>query len=616
MLRASSLGLSLPSSNIFAVQQCRRLSGARSRWAPSLGLLRHSSHSTNSLTAHPSPPSSALDREFEEELLTPKPERGALHNSGDVHRPFSREKPPHVENTTETRPVSFARFQTEALRPIALAEEKLSHMTEPKSKYFNGSQTRHVRPLQYAKVDAAIEVLQRRAENPTYQPSYPPDVFWEKNGLDPALELEIWINLKTMSVTNSVDEGWNAYLYLVDAIHQNPVVQEQLFPHVKFAHLHRLCRLLAGNVPKTHRQYLRLLSVMTYINYYGGPLQQFEFTALIDNAGQGWRKVHREDFAHARDVYNDLMQGRLPSVSANLSPEYSTLRGVTFGPDAYSLSSLASQAARSLDMSAMRGVFKAFDKHGVTPNRITYLSQLKYFIEKRDLSGLRMSLRLMRSLNLEIGIDGLNHCMDGYSRLGRLGVSIMIYRLLRHNLKPGAWEYGDESEIDSIVALLGEEYIFVEAGVVPDQITYQTAIQVMAYHGHFFLAVEALLDMLTSANESNSAVSEPGLTEYRSLFLGFSRHAVPPSTHGDSGWTLPNLREIFMKFLELPSDTQINHFTLYSIMTAFDKCTDRDDAELRIIWRRIHATFDVTPIKPHSISTTAMLKKRLFPEES
>ncbi|KAF5321028.1 hypothetical protein D9619_001091 [Psilocybe cf. subviscida] len=616
MLRASSLGLSFPSSNIFVVQQCRRLSGARSRWAPFLGPLRRSSHSTSNSTAHPSQPSSTLDREFEEELLASKPERGALNNSNAVRLPFSREKPPRVENTTETRPVSSARFQTEALRPIIVAEEKLSHTTESKNKHTNGSKTHHVLPLHYAKVDAAIEVLQKRAENPTYQPNYPLDVFWEKTGLDPALELDIWMNLKKMGTTDSVDEGWDAYLYLVDVIHQNPVVQEQLFPHIKFAHLHRLCRLLATNVPKTHRQYLRLLSVMTYINYYGGPLQQFEFTALIDNAGKGWRRVHREDFAHARDVYNDLMQGRLPSISADLPQEYSTLRGVTFEPDVYSLSSLASQAARSLDLSAMRGVFKAFEKHGVVPNRITYLSQLKYYIDKRDLAGLRMSLQRMRSLNLEIGIEGLNHCMDGYSRLGRVEVSIMIYRLLRHNLTPETWEYGDEDEIDDVAAQLGEEYIFVEADLVPDQITYRTAIQVMSYHGHFYLALEALLDMLSPAVESNGVVSEPGLVEYRSLFLGFSRHAAPSSMQSDSGWTLVNLREIFMKFLELPSDTQINHFTLQSIMTAFDKCTDHDDAELRIIWRRIHAAFDVTPIKPNSLSTTAMLKRRLFPEES
>lgn len=512
----------------------------------------------------------------------------------------------------ETRPVSSARFQMEALHPIIVAEEKLSHTEEPKNKHTIGLRTRQVPPLQYAKVDAAIEVLQKRIESPTYQPNYPPDVFWEKPGLDRTLELEIWTNLKKLGVTESVDEGWDAYLYLVDAIHQNPAVQEQLFPHIKFAHLHRLCRLLAETKPKTHRQYLRLLSVMTYINYYGGPLQQFEFVALIDNAGKGLRRVHREDFAYARDVYNDLMQGRLPCVSANLPLEYLTLQGVSFKPSVYSLSSLASQAARSSDMSAMRGVFKAFETHNITPNRITYLSQLKYFIDKQDLPGLRMGLRMMRSLNMEIGIDGLNHCMDGYSRLGRLDVSLMIYRLLRHNLSPEAWEYGDEMEIDNMIAKLGEEYIFFEADIVPNRTTYRTAIKAMAYHGHFHLAVETLLEM---ANDPNSAVQEPGLEEYRSLFLGFRKHAVPPGMHGDSGWTLANLREIFKRFLELPSTTQINHFTLHIIMTAFDKCTDNDVAELRIIWRHIHQAFAVTPIKPKSRSTTALLKKRLFPDE-
>ncbi|KAF8974733.1 hypothetical protein BDZ97DRAFT_1646799 [Flammula alnicola] len=403
---------------------------------------------------------------------------------------------------------------------------------------------------------------------------------------------------------------------------------QQRIQHVPFSHLHRFCRLLARNRPKTHRQFLRLLSVMTYIKHCGGELKKHEFNALIDHAGKGWRKTHPEDVAKAMGVFNDLMAGRMPGSSEYAPADQQALGGPPFQPDIYTVTSLISIAARGEDTMTLRGLSALMRDAELTPNRITHLAMLRYFVERADMTGFRATLQKMRQLGLDLGLDGLNACIMAYSQHRRLDVVLMVYRLLRHNMVPEL--YRGEGDINDAVAQLGEEFIFVEEEIVPDKATYTSVIQTMAYHGQFRGTIEVFIDMLSSPNEepgaplvpTESGELQPARYEptpgiYRAIFLGFSKYAVPPFdvTAEEPDWTHDNLLELFDRFLALPPDTHLTQANVYIVMAAFAKTTASDLDAMRDAWKAIDGRFGIKLNKPDADSRLVKLKKQLFPDD-
>ena len=428
-------------------------------------------------------------------------------------------------------------------------------------------------------------------------------------------------HLKVMATTDSVDEGWNSYVCLVDLISGTPSLHRHV-QHIPFAHLHRMARLLSRNRPQTRRQFLRLLAVLTYLNYWGGKLKQHEWNALVAHAGSGWRKTKLEDFGNAMKVFNDMRAGRLPGSSDLLPPDREFLEGPVSQPDIYTYTSLLAIASRATDGKNLYNISSMLTKAGLPPNRITHLSLMRYFTLKADLGGIRATLLKMRQQDLELGLDGLNACLWAYGRSARLDIVMMIYRILRHNVLP---ETSEQKDINDTIGQLGEEYIFVEPELQPNEITLTTVIQVMAYYGHFTSTLNVFMDMLSFANlekgaplERNSAGEyeptsyKPSLAVFRAIFLGFSRHAK--HVQHDSDWNMDNLSEIFDLFLELPPDSNLTRNTIYLIMLAFDKASGRDIKMLRDVWMRMERRFGNVFHKAHSVSRLAKLKRLLFPE--
>jgi hypothetical protein len=214
--------------------------------------------------------------------------------------------------------------------------------------------------------------------------------------------------------------------------------------------------------------------------------------------------------------------------------------------------------------------------------------------------------------------------MWAYGRNGRLDLVMMIYRILRHNVVPETST--GLKEISRIIRLLREEHIFVEPEIRPNAVTLTTVIQIMAYHGHFSYAIDVFMDMLSFKNlEKGAPVEEitagvyepvsyqPSLAVFRAIFLGFSRHAqqIPYL----SEWNMESLSPIFDLFLELPSNINPNHNTIYFIMLAFDKASGRDIKILRDVWIRIDRRFGLELHKVHSVSRLARLQRLLFSEK-
>ena len=428
-----------------------------------------------------------------------------------------------------------------------------------------------------------------------------------------------------MATTDSVEKGWKSYVFLVDFISGSPVVRRHV-QHIPFAHLHRMVRLLSRNRPQTRRQFLQLLAILTYINYWGGELKQYEWNALVVHAGSGWRKTTLGNVRKAMKVFNDMRAGRLPGSSDFLPPDREFLDGPPVEPDIYTLTSLLAIASRTVNSRKVHKISSMMSKAGLPPNRITHLSLMRYFTLKGDLDGIRVTLMKMRRQGLELGLDGLNSCLWAYGRNGRPDLVMMIYRILRHNVLPETDT--PQKAINHIIEHLGEEYVFVEPEIQPNEVTFTTVIQVMAYHGHFSYTLNVFMDMLSFNNAEKGTLLEkvsagayertsykPSLAVFRAIFLGFSRHAKYIQHDSDSDWNMDNLSHIFELFLELPSDSNLTHNTIYFIMLAFDKASGRDNKKLRSVWERMDRRFGIVLHKAHSVSRLARLQRLLFPEK-
>ena len=433
-------------------------------------------------------------------------------------------------------------------------------------------------------------------------------------------------HLVILTNTQVVEKAWNSYITLIDIITCVPSIYKRL-PHIPYAHLHRLTRLLAGNQPKTHRQYLRLLAVMTYIKHSGGTIMQHQYNALVDHAGKGWRKTREEEVQHAKRVAKDLEKGRLPGLTEE-AYEFENEDYAGLSPDIYTFTTLLATASRALSTKELLNISSIMQKAGLPPNRITHLALLRYFTQKRNLGGVRSTLQKMRSQNLEMGVDGLNACMWAYGLNEKVDIALMIYRLLRHNVVPET--YVGVGDVNETASQLAEEYIFVDAEMRPNAITFTMLIQMMAYLGHFQAVLDIFQDMLTFENKEQGAplhpdgagelkptTYQPTVAVYRNIFLGFSRHGFPHDYIQDSdqaGWTLENLIVLFERFLHLPSGSVLTYSNVDIIIKAFS-VTSRENTELmREVWLAIEESFGPIVLKPSSSSRLMRLKMKLFPE--
>lgn len=434
-------------------------------------------------------------------------------------------------------------------------------------------------------------------------------------------------HLVTLANTQDVEDAWHSYITLIDFIIRIPSIHRHL-AHIPFAHLHRLIRLLASNLPKTHRQYLRLLAVLTYLKHSGGAIMQYQYNALLDHSGRGWRKTREEEVQHAKSVATELRMGRLPGlVEEAYDFENEDYPGLN--PDIYTYTTLLATAARASSTKELLNIASLMQKAGLPPNRITHLALLRYFTQKRYLFGVRSTLQKMRYQNLELGLDGLNACMWAYGRNERVDIAWRIYRLLRHNVVPET--YVGEEDVNRIASLLAEEYIFVEPDIRPNEITFTMLIQMMAYLGRFKIVLDVFHDMLNFLNmeqgaplvvgdsgELNPSAYQPTVAVYRNVFLGFAKHGIPKSharTSDESGWTLKNLTALFDCFLQLRSDSTVTYANVDIIMKAFS-VTSGDDLQLmRDVWTSIEDRFGPIVIKPTSTSRLMRTKMKLFPEQ-
>ena len=415
--------------------------------------------------------------------------------------------------------------------------------------------------------------------------------------------------LHVIATTQSSADAWDAYR-MVSTLIADPIAKEH--HTIPLAHFHRLARLLGSTKPRTRTLFLRLLSVLASLKRAGGTVHTWEWNALIDCAGKGWRKTRLEDYRASLDVYEDMVAQGPPEEDGHDHPTTDQEESTAVAkPNIITYTTLLYIACRTLIPAAVRHAGGLLRLSGIRPNLITHLSMLRYFTRTSQLSGIRSTIMRIREQGFEMGVDGINACMTAFVRNSQMDIAATIYRVLRHHVVP-EHDVG-EHDIDAAIRYLDVvEGIVVGENIMPDCVSYTIIIQGFAYQGDLIQALQVFTHMLSSPDiepfaplvpnkkgELQPAAYPTTLPVFRALFLGFARHSQLPvpkqdrdklSTrlkllaHAPSPWTLSNLEPIFKSFLDLPVGTRPSERTIYWILVAFAKTSGRDVQKMQKVW--------------------------------
>lgn len=420
--------------------------------------------------------------------------------------------------------------------------------------------------------------------------------------------------LNVLATAQDVGAAWDAYYTLMSL----PRFQERL--PIPWQHLHRLTRLIASVRPRTRALFIRLLSVISTIHRTGGTVQLWQWNALLDFAGKGWRKTTPEAFRTALDVYHDLISNKPPgacfskkSVGLHAVEEEPTeSAGPLLEPDIWTFTTILNIAISTSNVKTVRHAAALLESSGQRPNAVTYLSYIRYYTKLGRLLGVRSILAQMVSNDMELGLDGTNACIWAFGRNNRLDIAEVIYKVLRSNISQDA-----DPEVEQLRRQLAEENIRVPHDVVPDHITYTCLVQAYAYRGHLEECLTVFMDMITALDppgKRRTAAEDPEkaqlyLPVYRAIFIGFVRHgqvprvvqpgvrygaemlALSPATDDSSPWALKALDPLFEDFLRIPRGVEPTENLIFWILTAFAKTSGEDKRKLRRVYRLLEERF-------------------------
>ena len=423
-----------------------------------------------------------------------------------------------------------------------------------------------------------------------------------------------------------IDEAWSAYQQLLN---DHPTHARQAIPqkylHGFAASLVSRAKWMPAQKTRTQTTFLRLLSVLNTIYYTGGQVRLWEWNALMECAGRGWRRTRMDDFNASMGIFQDMLANRAPGSSlsddgSQLLHDASKVASQPVSPDVVTYTTLLAIAGRTLNQQILQEAETLLVSSGLAPSHITHLAYIRYHARKGKLAGVRSTLAVMKANGIALGMEGINACVWAYGRNGRLDISALIYRILRHRV-PQAHEAEEEEEDvtpeEAALELEKLEGIVIPPGLKPDAITYYTLVQAYAYRGHFHPCLAVFTDMIASphiltgsladvdAPTDGPTIPDPVLPVYRALFLGFARHAMSPrhahlanvvvvsrgADRPPAAWTLAQLAELFATFVGLPGGARPNARTVYWLLVAFAVTSGYDRAVLRDVWARLAARY-------------------------
>ena len=379
--------------------------------------------------------------------------------------------------------------------------------------------------------------------------------------------------LHIISETQSTSEAWEAYSTLL-SVHKSRVAMSNDTKGstsqngsneltIPYPHLHRLARLLSATRPRTRLLFLRLLSVLTTLRSTGGPIFLWEWNALMDCAGKGWRKSNIQDYRAAVSIFQDMVTSRRAGSSSS-EPSHTAFqwrdtlpadRLPAEQPDIITFTTLLDIASRTTNDQAIQHAISLLAASELPWNNVTHMARLPYFIHTNQLRAVRGILLL--SVTRGLDIVTLNGCLWGYAHKGRLRVVMQVYHLLRRNIPAEDRAYYESDSLPFSLdhkgymgnngqdenPILNIPGFIPQATMAPDAVTYTLLVQALCYHGDLIGALIVFRDMVSTVdpalrppgsrrgNTQSTYCYKPTYAIYRAIFLGFTRHAnkKPPT---------------------------------------------------------------------------------------
>lgn len=435
---------------------------------------------------------------------------------------------------------------------------------------------------------------------------------------EPSPSSAISRDLDNISSGKDLQRVWTCYLNLTRIQNTHPVVQE-LFPDSRIPSklLSRLSHFIIHSRPITASHFPALLKVMQHLWDIGSVPPRARWNALIRFAADGQRRGGKNGVRKSLAILNDYtkglrpgssMQGRAASLPSILDPNSPNQ------PNISTYNIIIHIAAKAMDGHLFRDAIDLLDRSGLAPTRITYLAQLNYYAEKKQLGHVRDVVRRLNEDGVDLGVDGINACLWAYTLSNQHSVALDIYRVLRDN------RHADEDP-ETIARLRNKletyEHIRIPSDARPDKRTYVMLIQTMSYNGNFTEAISIFADFLECTPRGR--IHPSTAPAFRAIFHGFSKHAVgrleelTDFNNPHNKWNLASLQRIYRLFLKLPPREVPSRSTIYWIMVAFDKASDHDVDLLQERWSELENRF--APTSPWLFAQPRLqrMKGMLFP---
>ncbi|KAJ3535413.1 hypothetical protein NMY22_g6496 [Coprinellus aureogranulatus] len=326
--------------------------------------------------------------------------------------------------------------------------------------------------------------------------------------------------LHNLASGKDLQRVWTSYLNVTRIQNTHPVVRE-IFPSSRIPNklLSRLCHFIIHSRPITASHFPSLLTAMQHLWDIGSAPQRTRWNSLIRFAAGGQRRGGKHGVRKSLAILNDYVRGLRPGSS--LGGRIASLRSILDAgspnkPNISTFNILIHVAAEAMDGRLLRDAIDLLDEFDLVPTRITYLAQLKYYAERKQLDRVRGVLLRLNEEGMDLGVDGINACLWAYALSGHHTVALGIYRVLRDNHHP-------DQDTDSVAQLRYEletyEHILVPPDARPDKRTYVLLIQTMAYSGEFTEAISVFADFLEYTPRGR--VHSSTAPAFRAIFLRF-----------------------------------------------------------------------------------------------
>ncbi|KAG8909563.1 hypothetical protein FRC01_006858, partial [Tulasnella sp. 417] len=312
--------------------------------------------------------------------------------------------------------------------------------------------------------------------------------------------------------------------------------------------IHSLFALLAGARPQTRLHYIRMKELAEVLRRRGhGSLREWEWNALVNAAGRGFRKTTAEDYRAATGVLEEWeAEMRLLKETGHQSAAAGGAGGSDLGelaPSTKTYNILISIAARTGSRTLYQDALRRLERFTGPPDAVTYLARITHYRKNGQLDQIPPLLEKMTTNGWPLQTDGANAVIWAYASNGQLEIARQIYDTMIAALPiPSSAQHPPPSgSQDRLVfpsnPILSNPSIsksFLD--IHPDHRTYIMMLQAYAQAGQLAPALDILQDYLTAisaADDSRTSLpktvrvraGDKQLTAaFRGLFLGFVKH--------------------------------------------------------------------------------------------